>query len=85
MCKVLLGCKQKSETYSLQDGYDSKEYVGRKDLGGASVDKNYHAIVVRSPDQILPYCIISAEYPNTVKIGGRGMSAKQLQDARKNK
>ena len=81
MCRVLLGRKQDPTTFTnkLNDGFDSKEYVGREDANpDGKVDLNFHAIVIRSVDQILPYCVISAEYPEAVKIGDRQLTNKQL-------
>ena len=84
VCKVLLGRKQEpsfdevkdgfdSKEDELKDGFDSKEFRGRND-NVKHFFKNhanhFDAIVIRSVDQILPYCIISAEYPESVKIGG---------------
>ena len=66
--------------------YGSKEYNNReKNISEEKSNLKYHAIVIRSVDQILPYCIISAEYPEAVKIGGMKMSDKQLKDARNKK
>ena len=64
VCKVLLGRKQGQFTDPgpLKDGFDSTE-VDRYWKG------HWNAIVIRSVDQILPYCIISAEYPEAVKVG----------------
>ena len=69
VCKVLLGRKQGGNLVQytnpgkLEDGFDSNE-VDQK-VG----TKGWNAIVIRSVDQILPYCIISAEYPEAVKVG----------------
>ena len=69
VCKVLLGRKkggnlvQYTNPGKLEDGFDSNE-VDQK-VG----TKGWNAIVIRSVDQILPYCIISAEYPEDVKVG----------------
>ena len=84
VCRVLLGRKQDPSSYGLKDDFDSKEYIGRRDEEGKP-NLKYHAMVISSVDQILPYCIISAEYPEAVKIGGRKMTDKQLKDARNGK
>ena len=67
VCKVLLGRKkggnlvQYTNPGKLEDGFDSNE------IGG--VGHQASVIVICSVDQILPYCIISAEYPEAVKVG----------------
>lgn len=83
VCRVLLGRKQDPSSHGLKDGFDSKEHETWAEEG--KVDQKPRAIVIRSVDQILPYCIISAEYPKAVKIGGRGMTVQQLKNARKGK
>ena len=85
VCKVLLGRKQDPSRHQaflhvkLKEEFDSKEYYR---MDSDRKNDKYHAIVVKSVDQILPYCIISAEYPETVKIGGMKMTDKQLKVAR---
>ena len=77
VCKVLLGRKtggnlvQYTNPGKLKDGFDSNE-VDQK-VG----TKGWNAIVIRSVDQILPYCIISAQYPEAVKIGTKNGRPKQ--------
>ena len=65
VCKVLLGCEQKHSS-QLQEGYDSLKVVGKKGI-----------YVIRSAEQILPYCVISAEYPEGIKIGTRKLKTSQ--------
>ena len=68
VCKVLLGRKQGpsncTNSGKLEDGFDSNEVYRRRPSF-----ISWNAIVIRSVDQILPYCIISAEYPKAVKVG----------------
>ena len=87
VCKVLLGRKQDPSIHGLKDEFDSKEYTGsgirRQDEAVEKPNHQYHAIVIKSVDQILPYCIISAEYPKAVQIGRMAMSGIKLKTARK--
>ena len=39
------------------------------------------AFVIRSVDQILPYCVISAEYPECIKVGGMQCKSGQARAA----
>ena len=60
----------------LQEGYDSLE-IKPNELPGKTMSHVAGAFVIRSVDQILPYCVISAEYPKSIQIGG--MQSKSLQ------
>ena len=63
----------------LQEGYDSLEIKPNEkyQLPGKTMSHVAGAFVIRSVDQILPYCVISAEYPKSIQIGG--MQSKSLQ------
>ena len=65
----------------LQEGYDSLEIKPipneKYQLPNKMMSHVDGAFVIRSVDQILPYCVISAEYPKSIQIGG--MQSKSLQ------
>lgn len=82
VCKVLLGRKQSllKDPGPFKDCFDSKECrlpKGHTKMMGAEPT----AFVVRSVEQILPYCIISAEYPEAVEIGTRKSTVQSVQRA----
>ena len=68
LCKVLLGPKKKSANnerdLNLQDLYDVTFY-GSREIN--PTDPYLNEIVVSSENQILPYCIISADDPDMLK------------------
>ena len=73
---------------TLQEGYDSLEIKPRNSGPGsvpsAAFGRVSHvagAFVIRSVDQILPYCVISAEYPEGIKIGGMQCKSGQARAA----
>ena len=61
LCRVLLGLKKKNldHHFDLKDLYDVQGYTS---FEIEPSDPYFNEIVVRLPNQILPYCIISAEY-----------------------
>merc|ERR1712039_799197 len=72
----------------LQEGYDSFEIKPRNSGQGSvatamvgGVSSIAGAFVIRSVDQILPYCVISAEYPECIKVGGLQSKSRQARAA----
>ena len=66
----------------LQEGYDSLEIIPnafQKIPGKMSYVAG--AFVIRSVEQILPFCVISAEYPKSIKIGGMQSASIQKKAA----
>ena len=71
VCKVLLGREQEPSSSRLQKGYDSLKIKSDPDSYIAGT------YVIRSVEQILPYFVISAEYPEAIKIGRLRMTTLQ--------
>ena len=68
LCRVLLGPKKKSVRYEhILDLKDMCDVQGYSSLEIAPMDPCLNEIVVSSPNQILPYCIISEDDPELLQ------------------
>ena len=68
----------------LREGYDSLEIRPNDHPLDQLPGKMSHvagAFVIRSVEQILPFCVISAEYPKSIKIGGMQSASIQKKAA----
>ena len=72
LCRVLLGLKQNTTTWdkenkqTLQKDFDSLEidWMSKNDPGS-------NALVIRSPEQVLPYCVIRSVHSGGKKLTGQ--------------
>ena len=87
LCRVLPGHKKRTvanananDRTTLQPGFDSLEIDWMRNN-----DPGSNAIVVRTPEQILPYCVIKTEHTGGSKSVGMPMTTKSHVKAAKSK